>query len=103
MDRLKKTLLEEIEQRWAEQFTALARGEDVSPGARLRTEGLMEAAVMVLEVSQEQLITDMDTAYNAAFGNSIAQDYGDNWRELFPFPQIPAMMRRAPVVPTTKD
>lgn len=98
-----KTLLEEIEQRWADQFVVLATGADLAPSSRLRTEGLMEAAVLVGGASIDQLLDSMEAAYQSAFDSSIGDDFGDDWRELFPFPQIPAMMRRAPVVPSTKE
>ena len=97
------TLLSHIEQRWRAQFDALVAGADVAPGHRLRLEGLVEAAVLIGEVDTEQLTQRMDTVYKASFGRSIAEDFGDDWRVLFPFPQVPAMAARAPVVPTTKD
>ena len=63
----------------------------------------MEAAVLVGEIETNALTQRMNATYEAAFGRSIAADFGDNWSALFPFPQIPAMASRAPVVPTTKD
>jgi len=92
-----------IEQRWLSQFQALANGEDVAPGQRLRLEGLMEAAVLVGEIESQQLEQAMLAVYEDCFGRSVAQDYGEDWKTLFPFPQIPAMAKRAPVIPTTKD
>lgn len=97
------TLLNEIEQRLRHQFTALAEGRDVPPAARLRTEGMMEAAVIAAEVNVEQLTGAMEAAYEGAFHVTLAEEFGKDWQQLFPFPQIPAMMRRAPVVPSTKD
>ncbi len=38
-------LLAEIESRWHNIFATLKAGGDVAPGLRLRTEGLMEAAL----------------------------------------------------------
>lgn len=96
-------LTREIEQRWQHQFAALAQGEDVPPSERLRTEGMMEAAVIAGEVDVEQLTRKMELAYESAFNSTLAQEFGEDWEQLFPFPQIPAMMRRAPVVPSTKD
>ena len=96
-------LLPEIEQRWADIFRALASGDDVPPGPRLRTEGLMEAAVLVGEASAEELSLRMDQRYRAAFGRGLSADFGEDWQAFFPFPQIPAMARRAPVYPSTPE
>ena len=97
------TLLSELDARWQQIFSALAGGNDVAPGLRLRTEGLMEAAVLVGAASQEQLTEQMASSYEAAFGRSLAQDFEDDWQNFFPFPQIPAMAHRAPVYPSTND
>ena len=40
-------VVEELERRWRSMFEALAKGDDVPPGERLRAEGMMEAAVLV--------------------------------------------------------
>ena len=97
---MKKELLSEIQCRWTDMFTALAAGEDVPPGKRLRCEGLMEAAVLVGAASAHDLSEAMDDCYREAFGRSLAADFGADWQALFPFPQIPAMARRAPVYPS---
>jgi hypothetical protein len=96
-------LLTELESRWQALFSALAAGSDVAPGQRLRTEGLMEAALLSHAASAEQLTAQMAAYYLEAFGHSLAQDFGEDWQEFFPFPQIPAMAMRAPVYPSTKD
>ncbi|RLQ22327.1 hypothetical protein DWB85_08590 [Seongchinamella sediminis] len=83
-------------------FAALARGEDLPPGQRLRAEGLAEAAVL-LGASSAALDEQMDKCYQAAFGRSLAEDFGADWRSLGPFPENPAMARRAPVYPSTAD
>ena len=36
-------------------------------------------------------------------GDDIAADFGDNWQDFYPFPQIPAMGKRAPVYPSTPE
>ena len=97
------TLTTELNVRWNKIFSALAAGSDVAPGLRLRTEGLMEAAVLVGAASPEQITQQMGARYQAAFGRSLAQDFDDEWQGFFPFPQIPAMAKRAPVYPSTKD
>jgi hypothetical protein len=93
----------ELKQRWHEMFCALAAGDDVPPTQRLRAEGIMEAAVLLSIASPEALSQAMDRCYQAAFGRCLAEDFGDDWQEFFPFPQIPAMAKRAPVYPSTKD
>lgn len=96
-------LLGELQRRWGDMFTALAAGDDLPPAQRLRAEGLMEAAALLGEATEEELVAAMDRCYRAAFGHSIAQDCGGDWRDFHPFPQIPAMARRAPVYPSTRD
>ena len=96
-------LLTELDKRWRKIFTDLAAGSDVAPGLRLRTEGLMEAAVLAGDASAEHISQQMAASYQAAFGRTLVQDFEDDWQDFFPFPQIPAMAKRAPVVPSTKD
>jgi hypothetical protein len=96
-------LLTELESRWQKLFSALAAGSDVAPSLRLRTEGLMEAAILSRVASAEQLSAQMAASYEDAFGRSLAQDFGSDWQDFFPFPQIPAMAKRAPVYRSTKD
>jgi hypothetical protein len=96
-------LLRELNARWQKIFSALVSGKDVAPGLRLRTEGLMEAAVLTGEASSQQLTQQMAASYERIFGRSLAQDFEADWQEFFPFPQIPAMAKRAPVYPSTKD
>jgi hypothetical protein len=93
----------ELEQRWQSMFAALAGGDDVSPGQRLRTEGMMEAAVLLGIATPAALLESMDGCYLAAFGRSIEEEFGADWQAFFPFPQIPAMAKRAPVYPSTRD
>ncbi|QIB66042.1 hypothetical protein [Kineobactrum salinum] len=96
-------LLTILDTRWRDIFQRLAEGEDVPPGLRLRTEGMMEAALLQQLATQAELTARMDGHFGALFGHSIAQQFGADWQQFFPFPQIPAMARRAPVVPTTPD
>jgi len=93
----------ELEQRWQRMFTDLASGDDVPPGQRLRTEGMMEAAALLGIATPAALVESMDRCYRAAFGRGIGDEFGADWQEFFPFPQIPAMARRAPVYPSTRD
>ncbi|MBP6683566.1 MAG: hypothetical protein KA159_09650 [Halioglobus sp.] len=96
-------LSEELTRRWAAMFAALAAGDDVPPSLRLRAEGVMEAALLLGAASPQELDRAMDDCYRQAFGRTLADDFGADWREFYPFPQIPAMGRRAPVYPSTRD
>lgn len=93
----------ELEKRWEDMFAALAAGDDLPPVQRLRAEGLMEAAVLAGEASEEQVTESMGRCYQAACGRTLEQDFGGDWRDFYPFPQIPAVARRAPVYPSTPD
>ncbi|NND67162.1 MAG: hypothetical protein HKN19_06205 [Halioglobus sp.] len=96
-------LLEEIERRWRAMFAALAAGEDLPPGERLRAEGMMEAAVVAGAATAESLRERMADSYAAAMGRSLSEALGEDWREIFPFPEVPAMAQRAPVYPSTRN
>ena len=96
-------LLTEIHARWQQMFKSLVSGDDVAPSLRLRTEGLMEAAVIAQLASAEQLTTQMEGSYQQWYENSLPSDHGEDWQDFFPFPQIPAMAKRAPVYPSTAD
>jgi len=96
-------LLREIEQRWETMFSALAAGADVPPSQRLRTEGMMQSAVLLELASEPELSAAMDRCYRDAFGRGIDDEFGAHWQDFFPFPQIPAMGLRAPVYPSTGD
>lgn len=96
-------LIVELERRWQRLFRQLEQGLDVPPAQRLRTEGLMEAAALLDPGSEERLQEAMDTAYRQVFGRNLESDFGSDWREFYPFPQIPAVGVRAPVYPSTPD
>jgi hypothetical protein len=64
---------------------------------------MMEALVLLGPVTANEVVTAMDECYQSAFGRGIAEDFGEDWQEFYPFPQIPAMGRRAPVFPSTSD
>jgi hypothetical protein len=98
-----QALLDELRSRWHSMFGALAAGADVPPGLRLRTEGMMEAAALLGFAAPAELQDLMDECYRSANGQDLADDLGHDWRDLFPFPQVPAMARRAPVYPSTAD
>ena len=97
MDELSRELV----YRWHQLFCALAAGDDVPPAQRLRAEGLMEAAVLAGVASADELQRAMDAQYLLAFGSSLSDDFGSDWSDFYPFPQIPGMAQRAPVWPST--
>jgi hypothetical protein len=97
------TLQTELNQRWSAMFTTLAAGGDLAPAERLRTEGMMEAAVLLEIATPAELLRAMDESYQLAYGRYIAEDFGEDWQAFFPFPEIPAMGVRAPVYPSTSD
>ena len=41
--------------------------------------------------------------WGLAFGRGLSVDFGERWRELAPFPENPAVAKRAPVYPSTAD
>ena len=96
-------LLEEIQTRLRRMFADLAAGLDVAPALRLRTEGMMEAALLAGLAEAAGLDDLQQQCYLAAFGRSMEQDFGEDWRDFYPFPQIPAVGRRAPVYPSTRE
>ena len=100
---MSQPLLHELERRWRDIFTTLAAGEDAPPGARLRAEGMMEALVLTGEFTQPDVLARMEDIYRDVFGHSIEQEFGADWVQFYPFPQIPAVGRRAPVYPSTRD
>jgi hypothetical protein len=96
-------LTTQLNTRWLGMFRSLAAGDDVPPGQRLRAEGMMEAAVLLQVATEDELLAAMDHCYQCAFGRGLADDFGPHWRDFYPFPQIPAMGKRAPVYPSTRD
>ncbi len=96
-------LMQELESRWRGMFNALAAGHDLPPGIRLRAEGLMEAVALLGETTQAEVDERMGACYREAFGRSLAEDFDADWRDFYPFPQIPAVAARAPVFPSTRD
>jgi len=87
MDALTTELIE----RWSRMFASLAGGSDVPPALRLRAEGMMEAMVLLNMTTANDLTATMDEHYQSAFGRSIGEDFGEDWQDFYPFPQIPAM------------
>jgi hypothetical protein len=96
-------LLSEIQQRWRLMFSTLAAGNDLPPTQRLRTEGLMEAVVLNGEQTAQRLHADMDAVYREVYDHALADDFGLDWQDFYPFPQIPAVAKRAPVYPSTSE
>jgi hypothetical protein len=59
----------------------------------------MEALVLLGLASESAVQDALEQCYRETFGEALRRD----WRELFPFPQIPGFGQRAPVVPSTPD
>ena len=96
-------IMDELRERWQGMFAALGTGEDLPPGLRLRTEGMMEAAVLLGAATEEELMFAMESCFGEPFRCQLMDAFNDDWRDFFPFPQIPAVMLRAPVYPSTQD
>ena len=96
-------LLAELQARWATMIATLAAGSDVPPAPRLRAEGMMEAVVILGLATTDELLLAMGASYTSAFGREIADDFSEDWQDFYPFPQIPAVGKRAPVYPSTPD
>jgi len=95
----KREALEELNRRWTIIFSTLAGGGEVAPSLRLRTEGMMESLVLLDLATDVELQQAMEACYRDCYGESLPAD----WRELFPFPQVPGFGQRAPVYPSTSD
>ncbi|MBT4522877.1 MAG: hypothetical protein HOC23_22995 [Halieaceae bacterium] len=96
-------LLTEIQARWHQLFSLLEAGSDVPPSLWMRTEGLMEAATITGETIPAEIDALMDGVYQTIYGQNLATAFGGDWRDFYPFPQIPAVAKRAPVYPSTSD
>ncbi len=94
---------EELEQRWCRIYSALRGGGEVPPTLRLRTEGMMEALVLLNLASEQELQQQMAECHRVERGESLEQAWGEHWQDLFPFPQIPGFGLRAPVYPSTRE
>ena len=93
----------ELERRWRHIFNTLHGGGEIPPSLRLRTEGMMEACCLLGVATEQTLSAAMAECYLSAFGESLAQRWGEDWTSLFPFPQLPAFGQRAPVYPSTGE
>jgi hypothetical protein len=93
----------EIIRRLEQMYRTLHAGDDVAPATSLRTEGLLEAAVLAGVADQQSLDQLLNQSYSAVCKTTLAQSFGDDWRDFYPFPQIPLRMQRAPVFPSTRD
>ena len=97
------TVIELLELRWREIFSRLEAGDVVPPTLQLRAEGVMEAAVAAGQASESAVLEAMEDVYLDVRGVSITHQLGEDWQQLYPFPQIPAVAQRAPVYPSTPD
>jgi len=93
----------ELQRRWRRIFKALAAGNDVAPSQRLRTEGIMEALLLTGDTGEAEINQLMDDCFRECYGTDLQQSFGADWQQFYPFPQIPAVMNRAPVYPSIGD
>ena len=84
-----------IERRLLQIFGDYQAGRDVPPALRVTTEGMMELALAAGLLSQRQLDDCLNKAYSRCFQSEAEPPLRA--------PLIPVLMKRAPVVPTTKD
>ena len=96
-------IVSELHQRWRAMFAALERGDDVPPSTGLRAEGLMEAAVLTGQATPRELDAMLQACCREQRSAGLEQQLGADWRSFYPFPQIPLIMQRAPVYPSTRD
>ncbi len=96
-------VLIELESRWRRMFRSLLDGCDLAPSELLRAEGLMEAVVLAGELTPDLVSERMASVYEEIVGQTLAQGFGADWGEFYPFPQIPFAQQRAPVYPSTSD
>lgn len=94
---------ETLNDRWQRIFCAAATNLDIPPSLVLRAEGLMEALVLSRLSTQEDVWQAMAAVYQDSCGTTLEAEFGVDWSAVHPFPQIPAVMARAPVVPSTKE
>lgn len=96
-------LMSEIESRLRALLQRLKAGDDAPPGGRLRLEGLLEAAVLAGEGSEESLRALLAHCYGEVFGVDLETTLGAGWEAAHPFPEIPLYARRAPVSAADTD
>ena len=88
-----------LETQWQAIFSNLREGLDVPPGQRLRAEGARQAVAELGLVAAEEQQGRLEACFAAVMEEPLAA----GWQELFPFPQLPGFMTRAPVYPSTRD
>lgn len=105
MQSLADRFIAETRQRLATVFEAWALGRDVAPGERLRLEGFMQAGIVLGLATRQQVLACMAEICREYLGEA-AMEHCEA-----PFPPmadpgilpLPPLMRRAPVVPSTRD
>lgn len=87
-----------IEQRLVEIFTAYKQGQDVSPARRFHLEGYVQACCELQLISIEQALKLMADTYTGVFAEPFDVERQCEQQQAF---VIPALMKRAPVYPST--
>ena len=97
------SIITELTSRLRGIVSDLAEGQDIPPSRSLRLEGMLEAAVLTGTASAAELDVLLETCYRDGMGRTLTDELGENWREVYPFPELPLRMPRAPVYPSTPD
>lgn len=106
MDALAQRFVEEARQRLDAVFAVWAAGQDVPPGDCLRLEGFMQAGIVLGLATRQQLLACMTASCRL---HCAADLHEKKCGDIFPpmtdtsILPLPPMMRRAPVVPSTRD
>ena len=96
------TLLQVLDSRLRSLLTRLAAGDDLTPGAVLRLEGMCDAVVLGDLCSEGDIDHLIDALHEEILGESLRNRLGADWRVYHPFPELPLFMQRAPVSPSTR-
>ena len=85
----------EVESRLLEVFRAFEQGQDVSPATLFRLEGFIEAGCYLGLSAEDEIKAMMQSLHQQVFSQPMLVPVG---RGI----EIPTMMKRAPVYPSTK-
>lgn len=85
-----------LEARFKALFERYAEDKDVTPAQRFRLEGFVEAGLELGLITEPELLTLKQQCAEKAFGSTVSAEW---WGDAI---VIPAMMKRAPVKPSSK-
>ena len=84
----------QISSRLLDIFSAYQRGDDVPPAQLFHTEGFVEACCVMGVITREEAFQIMAAVYTQVFNEPLVNSSEQEF-------QIPALMKRAPVYPST--